>query len=340
MPRKKHERQAFRGPIVQFKRKIFMKKYNFSSQDIKDAWSHVTNAKSIALFAHLRPDPDSLGACIALADIFTAAGKHIEIVYPESTADPFPLEHDYTLTTKLTQKPDLIICCDIASDARAYTDASLSTVPRIIIDHHLNNTMGGILRFVAPQASSTCEIIFDLVTAWQQTISARVANYLLFGILCDTLNFQTQNTTAHTLQIAGSLIAHGADLATLNQKMILHKNPQVLMLWGELLSHIQHTPDNNAVWATCTQQMLRTHQCDETALVGFIGMLSRTITSEVTILFLELPDGTSKASLRGKTTDVRAIATQLGGGGHKLAAGVSLAQPLSELMKAVLEKLA
>lgn len=314
-----------------------MKKYQFDAAEVSHAWKCIEGASSIALIAHLRPDGDALSACGALAHVLKAHGKTVEIIYPQSAADPLPFDIKAHAGTHSIE-PDLIICCDIANDERAYTPDVFAGIPRIIIDHHMHNEMEGIHRFVATEASSTCEIVYDLLSAWKQEITVDVANFLLFGILCDTLSFRTPNTTAYTLQVASELLAHGANLAALTQKMIVHKDPRVLMLWGELLSNVQHAPDNNAVWAVCTQNMLRTHECDETALVGFISMLSQTITADVTMLFVELPDGASKASLRGKTRDVRSIAASLGGGGHRLAAGISSEKPLAELVPTLIDQ--
>ena len=58
-------------------------------------------------------------------------------------------------------------------------------------------------------------------------------------------------------------------------------------------------------------------------------------------LFYELNDGQgTKASLRGKNGfDVRAVAMKFGGGGHKLAAGCSIAAPLDVARKRVLAEM-
>jgi len=62
----------------------------------------------------------------------------------------------------------------------------------------------------------------------------------------------------------------------------------------------------------------------------------------VAALFVELPDGRIKCSLRSRgPVDVREIAQKFGGGGHKMAAGAHLPGPLQsakQLMLVEVEK--
>ena len=312
-----------------------MKHSIFDTSEIAAAWQSMKQAQAITLLAHLRPDADSLGACAALGALLTDHGKSVEIIYPSSTADPLPFTIDNLYAGTHTQQPDLLICCDASTDERIYTPDQFAGVPRIIIDHHLGNKMTGIHRFIDTQASSTCEIVFDLISAWKQNISKPIANILLFGMITDTLCFRLPNTSAHTMQVAGKLMDLGAELTTLTRSMTLHDDPAVMQLWGELLSTIEYTPDHNALWTVCTQDMLKAYGVDDRAISDFISMLSQTMKTDITLLFSELSDGTSKASLRAKTADVRSIAQQFGGGGHKLAAGITSNMSIGELVKKV-----
>ena len=60
---------------------------------------------------------------------------------------------------------------------------------------------------------------------------------------------------------------------------------------------------------------------------------------QVAVFFEELPDGKIRVSMRSKDRrfDVCNIATQFGGGGHALAAGIRMKGPLEDAKKLVLE---
>lgn len=302
-------------------------------------WNVLQKASTITLLAHFRPDADSLGSCAALGMALERLGKSIEIVYPTSLADPIPFTIPHLQVGTHTQTPDLIISCDVSTQSRLYWHESFNGLPLVVIDHHINNTIPGDHLLVDEAASSTCELVYQLLRDNNQDVDADMAAMLLYGILCDTLSFRTPNTTPAVLRIASELVECGADLATLQRAMITHDKPATLKLWGSLLSSGQSNADGTAFWCVCSQEMLTGHGVGEEALIGFISMLSQNTAIEVTALFYEQTDGKSKASLRAKTKDIRQIAVQFGGGGHKLAAGVSSDLPLADLVARVTTQL-
>jgi phosphoesterase RecJ-like protein len=60
---------------------------------------------------------------------------------------------------------------------------------------------------------------------------------------------------------------------------------------------------------------------------------------QVAVFFEELPDGKIRVSMRSKDRrfDVCNIATQFGGGGHALAAGIRMPGPIEEAKTRVLD---
>jgi len=310
---------------------------SFSSR-AATAWQLITNAQTITLLAHQKPDPDALGACSALSLLLTSLGKKTEVIYPGSGRDSLPYIIENLQENTHTFLPDLIISCDTPVRTRLYFPEEFEHIPLIVIDHHHGNTLKGVLHFIDTSITSSCELVYQLIAAWNQPISSDMANQLLFGVLCDTLNFRVSGTTAETLRNAATLIDHGANIHALSQKMILHSNPEVLKLWGALLTRACSNASNTALWVVCSKELLAEYALPDEALNGLIAMLSQTMTTDVIILFYEW-QGKSKASLRSKKTNVNAIAQQLGGGGHIHASGITSNMPLSELVAAVTQLL-
>jgi phosphoesterase RecJ-like protein len=70
---------------------------------------------------------------------------------------------------------------------------------------------------------------------------------------------------------------------------------------------------------------------DYTDTEEFIDQCQRISSVESAALFVELPDGSFKCSLRSSgTVNVRQVAQRFGGGGHEMAAGVKLDGPLEQ----------
>jgi len=320
--------------ILTIQLKACMNHHESFTMRASTAWHLITSAKTITLLAHHKPDPDALGACSALSLLLESLGKHTEIIYPGIGTDSLP----YTITNLRenthTFIPDLLISCDTPVVSRLYFPDVFKDIPLIVIDHHQGNTLKGLVQFVDTSITSSCELVYSLITAWQCPLSPEIANRLLFGILCDTLNFRVSGTTATTLRHAADLIDHGANIHQLSQNMILHTNPEVLKLWGTLLSTVCYNTKKTALWVICSNQQLTERNLTQDALNGFIAMLSQTMTTDIIILFYESNE-TSKASLRSKKTDVNAIAKQFGGGGHIHASGVTSTLPLAELAEKV-----
>lgn len=296
----------------------------------------VTAAHHITLLAHQKPDPDALGACAALSLFLKSQGKKTEIIYPGRGTDSLPYAIEGLQENQHSFIPDLIISCDTPVKERLYFPDAFEGITHINIDHHLFNTMPATIKLVDTNTTSTCELIERLFTSWSSSVSPAMAEALLFGIMCDTLNFKVPGTNAATLRTAANLIDAGANLSALNRGLIVHHNPQVLALWGALLADVHHTADNAIIWTVCSKELLTSYGLTEQALNGFVALLAQTVSNDISILFYE-HDGKSKASLRSKKSNVNAIARHFGGGGHLLASGITSSLPLERLVKEVME---
>lgn len=285
---------------------------------IKDSNAQIQKAKSITLLTHRKPDGDGISACAALSLFLEKKNKKIETIYPTKAEFKFKRKPKNILINKHKQKPDLLMILDTANYERCYYPESFKNIPVINIDHHISNKIDGTLNFIDQDASSTCEILFNLLNEWnRKSIDKNIAECLLFGILYDTQVFQTQATTATTLEISSELIKLGADLYKLKTELISNKNPQIIKLWGKVLSKIKLSKSRKAAWVGITQKDLNKYKLDLTSLIGFNNFLSQIAQVDLTLFFYETEDKQTKISLRSKKTDVNKLAEKFGGGGHK-----------------------
>lgn len=296
----------------------------FEIRDLSQAFSLIKTASHIAILAHYKPDADSLSASAAFSVLCKKWNISHEIIYPGGNVDPVP--HTPTpLQTTHTKIPDLLIACDTANYERMYYPESFSTIPLILIDHHMQNLIKADYSFVFTQASSTCEIIADMFFLLEIPLTTQLASILLYGILCDTMVFKTQGTTANTLEAAARLVSQGAPLYELIQQMVIHTDPRIIQLWGKMMLHSCFDSDESIVWTTLSQEELESYSVNETALNGFVNILSTITKTDTTILFYQHKNRSDiKVSFRSKKKNVQKIANTLGGGGHKNAAGVIL----------------
>ena len=79
------------------------------------------------------------------------------------------------------------------------------------IDHHHDNTRFGDVNLVAPKASCTAEIVYDIAHLLGVPIDAEMAMPLYVGLITDTGKFMYENTNAHTHRVAAELIDAGVE---------------------------------------------------------------------------------------------------------------------------------
>ena len=90
---------------------------------------------------------------------------------------------------------DLFILLDSSSEEQIsdQKNYSLSTIPRIVIDHHVTNVIEADVRLVEAEAAATAEIVFGIFKDWNHTITPDMATALFAGLATDTVYFKYSN---------------------------------------------------------------------------------------------------------------------------------------------------
>jgi bifunctional oligoribonuclease and PAP phosphatase NrnA len=313
---------------------------SYDKKSVEQAWALIKTSNNITLLTHSQPDGDGVSACAALDYILLQMGKNVETVYPNKPEFDFKRCPKNILINKHAQHPDLLIACDTANYERLYFPEQFKDTPLINIDHHVSNSLNGVFNFVNGEASSACEELYLLLTAWDgNVIDKYVAECLLFGIIYDSQLFHIQSTTSTTLAISARLMNCGANLFQLKTELLSNKSYKILMLWGKLLSNIKISPQKNAVWAVVTRQDLKEFGVEISSLIGFNNLLSQICDVDITLFFYETEQGQTKVSLRSKVTDVNQFAKQFGGGGHANSAGILCDKPIGQAVEDITSKL-
>lgn len=301
--------------------------------EIVRAWNMVHAASKITLLTHYNPDGDGVSACAALDHILRKLGKIVETVYPSLPKVEIKRQPAKVLINCHEQQPDLIIMCDTANYDRLYYPEQFVGVSSINIDHHIGSTINPTINFLDGTAPSTCDYLYRLLTVIDSTVIDQfVAECLLYGILSDTQSFSIQGTSAQVLRIGADLIEKGIDYYSLAQELMYRKKFAEVKFWGEMLARAQTNATESVVWTVVKQQDLKAAGLSLTSIAGFENFIAQLSIAPVTILFYEDDRGKSKASFRSKRLDVNAVAKQFGGGGHKLAAGLTSDESLESLV--------
>ena len=296
---------------------------------------------SAAIFCHVRPDGDALGAGLALMLALRNVGKSAimccEDLPPEKYMFlPSMKEVRRGLPTK--QEYDTFISVDCADVTRmgifaeAYVKFSGITVN---IDHHISNTGYGKLNY-AIECPASCELLTEVLLSAGFGITKEIADMLMLGLITDSGNFVHSDVSEKTFRTAAILRAKGADVNLINYNMYSRQSKARAVLYGAVMNKMRFLLDDKlAVIVTTLDDFARTG-ADKSVTEGFVDFPLTVDGVEVSVSMMEVKKRQYKISLRSKgTVNVNAVASKFGGGGHILASGCMLIGELEEVIEKI-----
>jgi phosphoesterase RecJ-like protein len=173
---------------------------------------------------------------------------------------------------------------------------------------------------------------------WQVAMDKDIATMLYTGIIFDTGGFRHANTQPATHLLAAELLSHGVDPSLINAKVLAERTVAGLRLLGDVVSHAAFHADGAVVMGRVSIADADRFGITDGDLEGVVDAMLYTSGVEVAVLVIERAPSQVKLSLRSRTVvDVAALAKSLdaGGGGHVRAAGVTLHQPLADVLSAL-----
>ncbi len=295
--------------------------------------SELRQAERFLLTTHENPDGDALGSLLGMHWVLEQLGKD-SVMY--MSPDEFPLSHEYrhmTFEGLLGAPPDdvddrTVVFLDCGNiDRMPVAFLQREGVHILNVDHHHDNTRFGTVNLVVAEASCTAEIVFGLATELGAEITPRIADALYVGLVTDTGRFMYENTTPAAHRMAADLIDAGVDAHGVYRRLFEDLPFSRLELLTRALQGVARYEDGSITMAMLTRADYEQTGAFETDSEGVVDHLRAVEGTKVAVLVRELladdRRGRRKVSLRatdGKV-DVSLIARNLGGGGHRQAAG-------------------
>ena len=298
----------------------------FSASEIKAAWHLIETSRNFVLLGHQDPDRDTVFACLAMAELLSSLNKpNITVIFPNKPCFRLPKTSAKVLFGRHKIQPDLILTFDAPVRQRLYFPPEFANTPVINVDHHLDNQIGGQCNFVDINACSACEVLARLILDWDpKLLTATLSQLLLVGILDDSFVFKTQQSGYSALFTTLKLIDAGANFNKAKALVANYKTPGVAKLWANLMAQGQVLAQERLFLMVLNAAQCAQKDFSVAALEGVVNFVASIVNCDIVVLLRELVPGKIKCSLRSKQTDVKSIAAQFGGGGHKYASGFSI----------------
>lgn len=303
----------------------------------------IKRAENILISTHVNPDSDGLGAGIALMGALRKMGKNVEFVTQDRPPKNLSFLQGIDEVKGIDEARggyDLAIAVDSATfDRLGATKQLMEGIDVINIDHHISNPKYGDL-YLVKYISSTCEIMYNFIGELGVEIDLPMAYALYAGIINDTGNFAHDNVTENTLEIAGKLVGKGVKNSIVVRELFHNKTYAGLKIQGDAFTEMVFVPEKRFVYYYLPYEKLVEFGGTKEDTEGIVERINSLEGSNVSLFLRGEKDGTIKGSMRSKEeTDVNAIASIFGGGGHQKAAGFSSNLPAEEIIKIVEEKL-
>ncbi len=290
------------------------------------------SARRILICGHVDPDGDSVGSTLGLFLALRGAGKQVTpVIAGDSTIPPayewLPGTASLMRTADVPALGDLFVALDTPVLDRLGDAADLAKASDrvLVIDHHPDPHDFGDTTLVDTSAAAVGSMAWRLLQLMGITPSSEVATCLYTALLTDTGRFQYDNTRSRTLRIAADMIDHGVDVTDTSRAVYESKSAPALAMIGRTLARITVANQGEVAYSWVTPEDYAETGADEAETEQLVDEI-RALGGISAAFLIRVKDGECRVSLRAKEdADVGAVARELGGGGHRAAAGATVA---------------
>lgn len=323
-------------------------------KDLAAATEIVKKGERFLLTCHVLPDADAIGSMLGLAAILRSMGKEVYLY----NRDPVPESLTFLAAAddiRSTLVPGMTFDATMITDTaarnllpRQFPPRSV-TGPVIMVDHHFGHDDFGDLVLRDVNAPATAVVVTTFAAALGVApLPREAAEPLYTAVVADTGGFRYRGTTSDTLRLAAEFLDDGVDPWRVASQVFEHWPMARLRLLGYAINAIETEHTGRiailCVPLTMVQQAGATEQMVE-GMVEYGRMLQGV---EISIMLWERrprSDETAYGSLLTRLSmrsagraDVARVATALGGGGHRTAAGATLGVDLKTARERVLQQ--
>jgi phosphoesterase RecJ-like protein len=287
------------------------------------------SSKKVLCAAHVDPDGDAFGSAVAMALVCEGLGVPADIYCATAVPDGMrSFSYGKKIIHQVTDPTEYD--CVVVNDCGDAKRVSIALPIAINIDHHLENKVPAQINMIDTNSTSTGMVIFDFMKASGISLTAPLASLFYVTILCDTGNFRWDNCTPYVFESCAEFVKAGAKPYEIYSRLNESAPPEKIQALGEGLAGIKVTHSGKTVYTVLSER-----SAEESS--GIIDQIRKVAGTEVAALFVKLPSGDIKISLRSKTDkDVQKVVALFGGGGHKKAAGANTPGKLEDVVEKVL----
>ncbi len=320
----------------------------------------ITTADTILITCHKSPDGDAIGSCLGWAEYLRSRGKEPTVIVP----DQYP---DFLLWLPNTEKiirydkhqekcdmlfkiADLVFCLDFNTTSRV-SDMEQALVtspaPKVLIDHHLDPDVPAVLSISMPEACSTCELVFRIVSQLGgfERLDKHFAIPIYCGMMTDTGGFLYNSTRPEIYFIIGELLTKRIDKDRIYRNVYHNYSEDRIRLMGYVMyEKLVYLPEFHTAFYTITKEELHRFHFIKGDAEGLVNIPQQIKGLRLSISIREDTDKPRKVWISLRSVDNfpcnKMAAEFFNGGGHLNASGGHLDMSIDKAVKVVRDAIA
>ncbi|MDA3931442.1 MAG: bifunctional oligoribonuclease/PAP phosphatase NrnA [Tenericutes bacterium] len=279
---------------------------------------------SIIVARHKNPDLDAYGSQFGLYYALKEKykDKNIYIVGDTNNLNYFGDFDDVSLDTR---KESLVIILDTVAKQMLREIDYTYYKELVLVDHHRNDPdIEHDIYIKDINASSTAEIVADMLLKENVGINRESAKSLYMGIIGDTGRFRFSSTTSKTFMIASKLMESGINLQEIHDLVYLEtfEDKKIKSIFFE---SVELTKQNVAYRKNKKEFLEKYNLKSHYVSRALVGQMAGIKEIPIWVNFTYDPEEENiKCELRSRDYEVLKVAKKYGGGGHLRACGCSI----------------
>lgn len=314
------------------------------TDSLADIAALLSASDTIAICGHHNPDGDCIGCVCALTHLLRKMGKDAQPLFCADEEIPdiyrFLVDSDqFVRADDYDKNPDVFIALDVSGRKRIKKagDVLERATRKLVVDHHPGPDDIWDVCYDDPSAAAAGMLVWELAELLGVVPDPEFATACYVATMTDTGRFQFQNTDARALRTAATFCDAGANPAEIATKVYQQRTLASIKLETRAYEHLGFANDGRIAYTWVSDEDIAEFDARKQDTDNLIDRI-RALGGIKVAFLLRVSGENIRGSIRAKDdTDVSAIATKMGGGGHRAASGFTLTGKLELAIKRVLD---
>lgn len=291
---------------------------------LKSIYSEIRKFKTIYIVRHIGPDPDAVASEVALRDTIKLTFPSKEVYSIGASVARFKYIGKLDKVSSFDYENSLVITLDLPNISRV-DGLNLEKFKNVIkIDHHPFVEKIGYLEYIDEKATSTCEILLDLVNNTKLKMNEHIAKTLMIGIISDSNRFLFYPSDEKVLYKVADLVKkYKLNLQEIYDE--IYKKPMSeLRLMGYIASNLKVTK-NKFAYIILENDIVNSFNADASSASNMVNDFGN-IEEFIAWMFVtkDVKNDLFKVNIRSRGPIINEVAAKYNGGGHKFSSGARI----------------